>query len=453
MSSKRKTNGVPQAKTNNNTVDTSKTRATDAEQNVKIEKVMKQHQELFESQKFISMQYDELIKELKKCVEANNNLKKELSAVSRKCIELNDVISLLKLKQNRHDQDKLNNNVIIRGIKENEDAGAALRKIAAISEVALLQGDVTSVRQQQYNNKCPVITAQFNCKEKKIQFVRAAKTKKISTQMYGYDGEPQPIYVDTQITRESFLLFKSAKELKKLGVRFVWLTIEGEILIREKPNDRIICIKNEKQIMEIQKSILLRNKTTEKLPQQPVVNPMDRANSNNKSKKRVAEKVTPKNVNVSNTSSQASNTHNATRNVNVTSQNSFTESDRANSSNKKQQKHKQSESPTKKNSQFKATANSDKISESSKVEYSCAASTSNCNTHNMNNVSNIKSDTKVNVESMSSNSTQSKKVSIREDLNDVHQQSFNDTIVTINDTLESNEASFYSDADDSVDKN
>lgn len=71
--------------------------------------------------------------------------------------------------------------------------------------------------------------------------------------MYGYAGEPQPIYVDTQITRESFLLFKLAKNLKKIGVKFVWLSLDGDILVREKPNAPIISIKNAAQISEIEK--------------------------------------------------------------------------------------------------------------------------------------------------------------------------------------------------------
>lgn len=114
--------------------------------------------------------------------------------------------TMLKSKHNRDEQDKLSGNVIIRGVRDDEGAGTALKKIAELSACSLQPDDVKSVKQQQYHNKGSVITAQFKNRETKKQFIKAAKQRKISTQMYGYDGEPQPIFVDPQITRKSFFL-------------------------------------------------------------------------------------------------------------------------------------------------------------------------------------------------------------------------------------------------------
>lgn len=47
----------------------------------------------------------------------------------------------------------------------------------------------------------------------------------------GHDGEPQPIHVVPQIKRESFLLFKAVKQLKKVAIEFVWLTIDGDTCV------------------------------------------------------------------------------------------------------------------------------------------------------------------------------------------------------------------------------
>lgn len=98
----------------------------------------------------------------------------------------------------------------------------------------------------------------FNNVEKKNEFVRAAKSKKISTVMYGYGGEPLPIYVDPQLTRDSFTLFKYAKKLKKVGIAFVWISANGEILVREKPTSNIINIKTTAQIDAIERECILR---------------------------------------------------------------------------------------------------------------------------------------------------------------------------------------------------
>lgn len=39
--------------------------------------------------------------------------------------------------------------------------------------------------------------------------------------MYGYDGAAMPIYVEDQLTKETFYLFEETKKLKKIGVPFV----------------------------------------------------------------------------------------------------------------------------------------------------------------------------------------------------------------------------------------
>lgn len=391
MSTKRKVNGARQSKTSNNSVETNQISVPASGQNVKIEKMMKQHEELMESQKFISMQYDDVVKELKKCVDANNELKKELAAVSRKCIELNVIVSGLQSKQNRDEQERLNRNVIVRGIKYSEDAHAALHKIAVLSDFALQNEDVISVKQQQFNNKDSVITAQFREVDKKKQFVKAAKQKKISTQMYGYDGASQPIYVDPQITRESFLLFKAAKQLKKVGVRFVWLTIDGEILVREKPNAPITNIKNAKQIREIEKAILLRDKTSSG----PKVNENARPLTIHNERARETHNT----MNYTNDNSTATRNRNVTPVANV----------KMNGMNAK-------------NSRSQTSTNNCKPSGSGATDMSNVA--------------------RVGISRADSGSSLNKRVTIREDLNGVIQ--LHDT------SAESNDISYYSDADDST---
>lgn len=101
----------------------------------------------------------------------------------------------------------------------------------------------------------------FKNETKRHEFVRAAKGKKISTAMYGYGGDARPIFVDPQLTRESFALFKHAKKLKKIGVAFIWISINGEILIREKPNTAIVNIKTAAQVDEIEREIILRSQS------------------------------------------------------------------------------------------------------------------------------------------------------------------------------------------------
>lgn len=73
--------------------------------------------------------------------------------------------------------------------------------------------------------------------------------------MYGYGGEQLPIYVDPQLIRESFSLFEYAKKLKRVGIAFVWISVNREILVREKPTSNITNVKTEAQIDAIERGI------------------------------------------------------------------------------------------------------------------------------------------------------------------------------------------------------
>lgn len=81
--------------------------------------------------------------------------------------------------------------------------------------------------------------------------------------MYGYGGESLPIYVDDQLTKETFLLFKETKQLKKIGIAFVWLS-NGNILVRETSDSQITRIESFTQLKEFEQSLLLKKQTKDK---------------------------------------------------------------------------------------------------------------------------------------------------------------------------------------------
>lgn len=101
----------------------------------------------------------------------------------------------------------------------------------------------------------------FHDENKKREFIKAAKKAKVSAQSYGYTDKSGPIYVDEQLTKQTFLLFKRAKELKRQGFKFVWIS-NGEILVRESETSPVIRITAESQIIEIENEILLSKKNT-----------------------------------------------------------------------------------------------------------------------------------------------------------------------------------------------
>lgn len=227
----------------------------------KIDKLTRNFNDLAQSQNFISAKYDEMLSELKeykKSAEQTNALRLELAAAIKKCSALSDEIQLLKEKQNTSEQANLNTNVLVRGISAGDDADAAVKKIAHIVDVPVDENDLISVQRQTYTNKEPAIIAKFKSMEKKRAFVRASKQKKLSSRMYGYKGENRPIYVDEQLTTQSFNLFKEAKKkLKRVGFKHVWIQ-NGDILVRETDNAKILNIRSLTQIIELEKEKTLR---------------------------------------------------------------------------------------------------------------------------------------------------------------------------------------------------
>lgn len=218
----------------------------------------KQQKDLSSSQQFISSQYDDIMDKLRGLTKSNREMRNELNSVVKKCRQQTVEIEQLKTKLKAHEQEKINNNVVIRGISVNDDARTSYKKVAVIAGVKVEDNEISSVRHIQPANKPPAIVVSFNENGKKSEFVKSAKQKRISSTQIGYSGDAYPIFVDHQLTTESFNLFLKAK---KIGVSFVWIA-NGNILLREKVGKQAIKITSTSQLKLIEKELLLRTKKT-----------------------------------------------------------------------------------------------------------------------------------------------------------------------------------------------
>lgn len=184
--------------TNSNSTDR---RNSESEQrSAQLVALYKQNAELMKSQQFLSNSFDEIKNQLKRNTDDNEKLKCEVSALTKKYSELLAEINALKLNLNAGEQKNINNNVLIRGIGGDENALTAVKNVAALAEVEINDVDIQSVRQIHNKNKDSCVLVQFANDSKKRDFVKASKAKKINTQMYGYQGEAKPMYVDEQLT-------------------------------------------------------------------------------------------------------------------------------------------------------------------------------------------------------------------------------------------------------------
>lgn len=116
--------------------------------------------------------------------------------------------------------------------------------------------DIVFANQSTAENKTPTITAKFSSQQKKVEFLKAAKKKRLSTQMYEYDGDSVPMYVDEQLTKYTYTLFAQAKDLKKVGIKHVWVS-NGDVLYRQTDDSQTKRIHSSSQIKEIEKAIML----------------------------------------------------------------------------------------------------------------------------------------------------------------------------------------------------
>lgn len=222
-----------------------------------ISALKKKCNEISTSQQYLSDSHDTFITQIKQCTEENKHLRDEVTALTKKCSLLSNEMEQIKSQVNAHEQAKLSSKVLIRGIKVNDDPLDAVNKIATIIEMQGQIKDTVTAKRLTYQNREPVIVVEFNDEHLKRQFVKEAKKKRISTQMFGYEGEIIPIYVDEQLTRQTFLLFKYAKKLKKIGCQYVWIA-NGDIMARINATSQFVKITQKHQVDEMEKELLTK---------------------------------------------------------------------------------------------------------------------------------------------------------------------------------------------------
>lgn len=168
----------------------------------KLDSIVKQLKDITKSQDFMASKHDDVMDELKKIREENKGARQEIASLKKQQQQMRHEIDELKAKVNIFEQNKTGDKIIVRGIKKSENATEAIQKIAQIVDVELSADDIVFANQSTAENKTPSITAKFSSQRKKVEFLKAVKSKRLSSQMYGYDGDSKPIYVDEQLIKQ-----------------------------------------------------------------------------------------------------------------------------------------------------------------------------------------------------------------------------------------------------------
>lgn len=260
----------------------------------KLDSIFKQLKEITKSQDFLSGKHDDVIEQLKLIRDENKNQRQDIASLKKQQHQMRNEIEELKAKINTVEQNKTGDKVIVRGIKDQENPKNAIEKIAGIIGVELGANDIVFANQSTQENKAPTITAKFSSQHKKNEFIKAAKQKRLSTQMYGYDGDSKPIFVDEQLTKYTYTLFAQAKNLKKFGIKHVWVS-NGDVLFRQTDDSQTKRINSSTQINEIEKSLTLsKQKVNNKKPNQQSTAAKQRSNKPGTANKHDKRKATHK---------------------------------------------------------------------------------------------------------------------------------------------------------------
>lgn len=208
--------------------------------------------------------------------EENKTMKQELAKVKKQNRTMRTELDEIKSKMNLIDQKKVASNVIVRGATGDGNPIEVMCHLASIVGIELQNDDFVFAKRSE--NKQDSMTVRFKSDSKKVEFVKAAKKKRLSTKMCDYEGEDKPIYVDEQLTQGTYELLAQAKALKKVGMKYVW-TSNGNILCREKDDSHVIKISSAAQIQSIEKKMMSSNKKKKQKGKQSKAKPKQQSES------------------------------------------------------------------------------------------------------------------------------------------------------------------------------
>lgn len=204
--------------------------------------------------------YEALCNKLDEVTKENATLKEEIVKLNKKVNEQQNEIHVLSGCVNDLMQERIKNNVVIKGVQEVGPEEALQSLVPVILKelnVEVRNFEVLSVRrigQPEAGKKRPiVVTLMANSIKSKI--IRAKRLKNLNASMFSCADKPigkesEKIYIDEHLTRSNMQLFMEARKLRSMGVKFVW-TRNGSVLMRRKENEKIVRIRDFAQLSSI----------------------------------------------------------------------------------------------------------------------------------------------------------------------------------------------------------
>lgn len=199
----------------------------------------------------------EILKKLENVEQKFGSLEAKVEKVVEENVMLKKELAVLKATVNQTRQANLNRNLIIKGIKEVEINSVETRELAlkCIQKVddAILATDILHAQRigKAKDGKYRFLLVEFRHTLVRDHVLAMKKNLKVKAADISWNGnafqeEPELIFFDEHLTRETHNLYMLARKLKQKGAAFVWIK-HGRILVRPEENGKIEnvwCIEN-----------------------------------------------------------------------------------------------------------------------------------------------------------------------------------------------------------------
>lgn len=241
---------------------------------------------LMEMMKGLSNKMDQINDYWKK---ENDLLKKQLSAVNNKYLQVNEKLTVVLGQINNIRQEGLSRNLLMKGIpeidKDNVElkimVGKILKKLRF--ELDMTYIDCFRIGKKTEDRSRPVVVCLSSTGLKNV-VLRDKRSTKISCANFSSEGRPwgpteDLIYFDEHLTKENHTIYMAARKLKKHGFKYVW-TRNGRIFVKYDEDSKVLWIDSPGTLNKLFQEVDEYEKRKEKANQNEDVN-VDEVNKEN----------------------------------------------------------------------------------------------------------------------------------------------------------------------------
>ncbi|CAG9760347.1 unnamed protein product [Ceutorhynchus assimilis] len=174
--------------------------------------------------------------------------------ISRENRTLKEELEKLKSVRNKEKNKKLDKNLCITGLisdeSDKENLQNKLHSLFQASEVTVPESEYKVLENIETRNGMKTVISLQNKDKKYVILKTRAKKGKITISSVGVGDENTPIFINEDMSKDTYTLFKKAKDLKNMDYKHVWHR-DGKILARKNDDDKPVHIKNEAMLDEL----------------------------------------------------------------------------------------------------------------------------------------------------------------------------------------------------------